>query len=106
MSPPICLVCENEPLIALDLETCIADSGLAIIGPFATSSEALRWIETGKAPDVTLLDFQLGDGSCKALIDALLKRGVPIVMQSGLRPDPGMPPEVRSLPWLSQTHEI
>ena len=80
----------------------LTDSGLAVMGPFSTSSEALRWIETGKTPDVALLDFQLGDGSCKALIDALLKRGVPIVMQSGLRPDPGMPPEVRSLPWLSK----
>ena len=102
MSPPICLVREDEPLIALDLETYLTGSGLAVMGPFSTSTEALRWIETGKTPDVALLDFQLGDGSCKALIDALLKRGVPIVMQSGLRPDPGMPPEVRSLPWLSK----
>ena len=102
MAPPICLLCEDEPLIALDLETCLADSGLAIIGPFPTSSEALCWIETGNVPDVALLNFQLGDGSCKPLIDALLKRDVPIVMQSGLRPDPDMPPEVRSLPWLSK----
>lgn len=102
MLRPNCLVCEDEPWIALDLQKCVTDNGMRVIGPFTTSTDALRWIETSKAPDIALLNFKLNDGACTPLIYALQARGVPIVMQSGLSPDADMPPEVRGLPWLSK----
>ncbi|MBS9721496.1 helix-turn-helix domain-containing protein [Tianweitania sp. BSSL-BM11] len=103
MPAPVCLVCEDEALIALDLEATLSTSGFAIAGPFATSAEAFLFIQTNKPPDIALLNFSLGDGGCTPLIHALRQRGVPIVVQSGLLPDTSdMPSEVVNLPWLTK----
>jgi DNA-binding response OmpR family regulator len=53
-------------------------------------------------PALAILDYKLRDGSCTELAGILLQRGVPVIIYSGRRPDPDMPPELRHVPWLEK----
>src|SRR4051794_11722431 len=101
MPRPVCLVCEDEILIGIDIESCLSGIGLAVAGPFARGAEALAWAETNR-PDVAILDYMLQDGECLPLISALKEQQVPIVIYSGwLLPD-AIPPEISDLSWVSK----
>ena len=51
MPRPVCLVCEDEMLIGIDVETCLGGIGLAVAGPFARGADALAWAATNR-PDL------------------------------------------------------
>lgn len=56
------MVIEDEAIIALDLQTIIAEMGHGITGVAATRSEAVR-LAREERPDLILSDIQLADGS-------------------------------------------
>lgn len=56
------LVIEDEPLIALDLETVLQDLGHRVIGVARTHTEAIQVANTA-LPGLILADIQLADGS-------------------------------------------
>jgi DNA-binding NtrC family response regulator len=58
--------------------------GLEVAGPFSSCADALAWAEHA-TPDVALLDYLLKDGPCTALVGTLLRRGVPVLIYSGIR---------------------
>jgi DNA-directed RNA polymerase specialized sigma24 family protein len=64
------LIIEDEPLIALDLESLMASLGHRVTGVARTEKEALRLAMT-KRPGLVLADIQLADGSSG--IDAVNK---------------------------------
>lgn len=77
-----CLVVEDEPLLALDIETMLAGCGYAIAGPFASWSEALELVERDP-PAAAIVDFQVQDGSSVVLLRALEDAGIPFLIYSG-----------------------
>ena len=100
MHRPVCLLCEDEMLISLDVEACLEAAGMEVAGPFADTTSAMGWVKSNK-PDVAVIDYKLRDGECLPLIVALKRQNVPIVIHSGWSPDEGdMPEEVIGLPWL------
>ncbi len=102
MPRPVCLVCEDEILIGLDVEACLDQIGVSVAGPFASVADALTWTEVNK-PDVAVLDYKLRDGECTPLVNALREHDVPIVIHSGWRPDEAdTPPVINGLPWISK----
>ena len=101
VAAPLCLVAEDQALIAMGLEADLSDAGITIAGPFPSSAEALDWI-AGHTPDVALLDVLLEDGSCTAVARALVGRGVPVLILSGLPHDRSIPPDLRDLPWIEK----
>ena len=102
MPRPVCLICEDEMLIGIDVETCLEGIGVAVAGPFASGADALAWAATNR-PDVAVLDYMLQDGECLPLISALQEQQVPIVIHSGWLPhEADIPPEVSGLPWVSK----
>ena len=102
MDRPLCLICEDEMLISIDLQTCLEDIGMAVAGPFVRGADALAWAAANK-PDLALLDYLLQDGDCLPLISALREQQVPIIIHSGWLPaENEMPPEMNGLPWLSK----
>ena len=54
---PLCLVAEDEALIAMGLAADCDDAGLEIVGPFASCAQALDWVEE-HTPDIALLDVE------------------------------------------------
>ena len=78
------LICEDEPLIALDLETMVYDAGHQPVGPARTYSEALELAETSR-PAVAIIDLNLADGVTGANVArALSERGTRIIVLSGV----------------------
>jgi DNA-directed RNA polymerase specialized sigma24 family protein len=56
------LIIEDEPLIAMTLESIVTDMGHRVMGIAATKAEALSLIKS-KKPGLILADIQLADGS-------------------------------------------
>lgn len=56
------MVIEDEAIIALDLQSIIADMGYGITGVAATHTDAVQLAKTQR-PDLILSDIQLADGS-------------------------------------------
>jgi DNA-binding NtrC family response regulator len=101
---PVCLIAEDQALIAMSLESDLEEVGIKIAGPFASCAQALGWVE-GHTPQLALLDFRLKDGPCTELARMLRQRDVPVLIYSGLPPGPAVPPELRDLPWIEKPVE-
>ena len=91
------MIIEDEPLIALDLETLLESLGHRVTGVARTEQDALRLAAT-KKPGLVLADIQLADGSSG--IDAVNKLlgnfEVPVIfitafperLLTGVKPEP------------------
>lgn len=75
-------IIEDEPLVALELATILADAGAEVIGPAATAEHAKAIVEDGRI-DGALLDGNLQGASVEAIATALYARGVPFAFVSG-----------------------
>lgn len=82
-SPPTVLICEDEAIIAMDLELIFEDLGLEVIGTYPSVKAAMAAIAAGEVPDLALLDVRLSDGFVFPVADALVERDVKIIFHSG-----------------------
>jgi DNA-binding NtrC family response regulator len=98
---PRCLVAEDQALIALALEAYLEDVGMEIAGPFASCEQALAWVKDD-TPDLALLDYRLRDGVCTELVRTLTRRGVPVVIYSGIPQGIDTPSDLRDVPWIEK----
>jgi DNA-binding response OmpR family regulator len=76
------LVVEDDFLIALDLETFLADHGCLVIGPEHSVTSGLEALDAAD-PDAAVLDINLGEENSGRLADALRGRGIPFLFLSG-----------------------
>lgn len=76
------LVVEDQSLIALDTEDILLRLGAREVRLAATVEDALQEIETA-APDVAVLDFNLGTTTSERVADGLLARKIPFVFTTG-----------------------
>ena len=83
------LVAEDEPFIALDIELAIQDADGEVVGPASSVKEALALIEA-RPIDAAILDVNLIDGDITPVAEAILRLGIPVILQSGI----GLPPEL------------
>ena len=91
------LIIEDEPIIAMDLETLMESLGHRIIGVARTEKEALH-LAAAKRPGLVLADIHLADGSSgiDAVNKMLLNFEVPVVfitafperLLTGVKPEP------------------
>ena len=91
------LIIEDEPLIAMDLESIVEGLGHRVAGVARTHREALSEVEKEK-PGLVLADIQLADGSSglDAVNDMLVSIQVPVIfitaypdrLLTGERPEP------------------
>jgi len=91
------LVIEDEPMIAMDLESIVEGLGHRVLGVARTHAEALKAIAKEK-PGLVLADIQLADGSSglDAVNDMLGSIQVPVIfitaypdrLLTGERPEP------------------
>jgi DNA-binding NarL/FixJ family response regulator len=100
---PCCLLAEDQVLIGMDIEAILSEVGLEVAGPFCSCADALAWAERA-TPDVALLDYLLKDGPCTALVRSLLRRGVPVLIYSGI-PQDDIPPDLGPVTWIEKPVE-
>lgn len=91
------LIIEDEPIIALDIETMVEELGHTVIGIARTQREAIALVEQ-KRPGLVLADIQLADGSSglDAVNEILTSIDVPVIfitayperLLTGDRPEP------------------
>jgi PAS domain S-box-containing protein len=77
------LVVEDETLIAMELCQDLRALGWEIIGPAATTAEAMRLISDGPPPDAAVLDVNLGGNLVYPVAELLESLGVPFVFCTG-----------------------
>lgn len=103
------LIIEDEPIIALDLESLVKDLGHDVAGVAATRDEAVALANASK-PGLVLADVRLADGSSgiDAATDILSGFDVPVIfitayperLLSGDRPEPAY---LITKPFLAET---
>lgn len=76
-------VAEDEPFIALDLEFAIDDAGGTVIGPAASVAEALLLLADTPVA-AAIVDVHLADGHISPILELLIARGIPTIVQSGV----------------------
>lgn len=76
------MVCEDEFVVALDMQLMIEEFGFIVQGPYPSLKSAYEGLEKDP-PDVALLDVSLKDGLVYPLADRLRDMGVPLVFHSG-----------------------
>ncbi len=76
------LVVEDEPLIALELASLLADSGAEVVGPGRTLAESVR-LARHERLSAALLDVRLGHDGAMPVARALAARGVPFAFYTG-----------------------
>jgi len=91
------LIIEDEPIIAMDLESMVRDLGHEVVGQAVTRDEAVA-LALAKRPTLVLADIQLADDSSgiDAVKDILATIDVPVIfitafperLLTGERPEP------------------
>jgi DNA-binding response OmpR family regulator len=95
------LVVEDEVLIALDTQETLADAGYEVVGPAERMDRALALAET-EPLDGAILDVNLGREQIWPVADALLARGVPFVLLTGMASDCKVPDAHREAPLVAK----
>jgi DNA-binding response OmpR family regulator len=98
---PCCLIAEDQALIGMSLEAYLDDMGFVVAGPFTTQGQALAWLATN-VPNLAILDYKLGEGTCADIARELNARGVPVIVYSGTRRGVDVPPELQAACWLEK----
>jgi CheY-like chemotaxis protein len=76
------LIVEDEPILAMDLESRLKGEGCAVIGLVSREAQALKLLERDR-PDAVVLDLNLNGKLPTDLVDALVARQVPFVIVTG-----------------------
>jgi two-component system, response regulator PdtaR len=77
------LICEDDPIIALDLAEAVTAAGHAVVGPYAHAQDVLALSDYAHL-DLAILDLELADGDTGAsLASDLQKAGVRLIILSG-----------------------
>ena len=85
----VILVAEDQPFIALDIALAVEDAGGAVAGPASSVAETLALIGAGTVAGA-ILDVSLTDGDITPVVEELVERGIPMVLQSGVGLPPGL----------------
>lgn len=76
------LLVEDEAIVAAQLSELIESAGGRVVGPVASVAEAKRMMPTLWA-DAAVLDLNVADGEITPVLEALIARGLPVVVYTG-----------------------
>ncbi|MEJ6402165.1 HWE histidine kinase domain-containing protein [Yoonia sp. 2307UL14-13] len=75
------MVVEDDPIIGMDIAEIFGSRGATVVGPFTTVATALQALRD--APDVALLDVNLGQETTDAVATQLSDLSIPFLILSG-----------------------
>ena len=76
------LICEDEAIVAMDLQFMVEDLGFDVVGPCARISQGFRLADDVHL-DAAVLDVRLLDGEVFPLAEVLRDKGVRLIFHSG-----------------------
>jgi DNA-binding response OmpR family regulator len=76
------MIVDDEPMVAMLLESALSDEDCIIIGPFASVAQASQAARSGPV-DFALLDVNVADGQVYPIAQILEERGIPFLLLSG-----------------------
>src|SRR5262245_2187311 len=76
------LIVEDEPNIALELQTILTEAGAVVVGPARTLSAAQKLARNGGL-SAALLDVQVGEHPILPIAELLAGRGIPFAFHTG-----------------------
>lgn len=76
------LLVEDQSLIALDTEMLLRELGAKAVDSFISAEAALAWLASA-APDVGVLDINLGASTSYAVADEMRRYGKPFIFTTG-----------------------
>ena len=76
-------IVEDEPLIAMSVESGLQDAGAAVVKIAASISAAHSVIDAENSFDAAVVDLHVADGDASSLIGVLSERGIPAVVTTG-----------------------
>ena len=82
----IVLIVEDDPLIALALESLVTEIGIEPVVVVLVSSRADAMVEIDARLDVAILDVDVSDGKTFDVANELQLWNIPIVFVSGYQP--------------------
>lgn len=100
---PRVLLVEDEALVAMMIQECLAEFGYQVVGPICTAAEAAARAKDGPL-EAAVLDINLGDGAVYPIADILAARGVPFVFVTGYDAD-SVDARFRKIPILQKPIE-
>src|SRR5258708_36581480 len=80
--PATVRVVEDEALIAMDLQSLLEDAGYRVLGPANSTASAMALLN-GDAPDVALLDVNLGRSDVFGVANELANRKTKLIFLTG-----------------------
>lgn len=98
------LLVEDQMLIAMDVETMLAEAGIGEIVTCGSVAEALRRLQAER-PDVAILDVNLGDETSGAVALELRRRGIPFVFATGYNDRAILLPDLGSVPTIRKPYD-
>ncbi|WP_445678597.1 response regulator [Radicibacter daui] len=91
------LLVEDQLVIALEAEACLADLGAAAVDTAATEREAMEAIRRA-APDLAVLDLNLGGASTSiGIARELAKRGIRFIFATGYGDGSMLPDDMKDV---------
>jgi PAS domain S-box-containing protein len=100
---PRVLLVEDEALVAMMIQECLAEFGYQVVGPISTATEGAAKARDGQF-EAAVLDINLGDGAVYPIADMLATRGVPFVFVTGYEAD-SVDSRFRDIPILQKPIE-
>jgi len=73
------LIAQDQYLLASVLIDLVRLHGGTVVGPVSTEDDARR-LADGTRVDVAVLDIELANGPCVALVEELRTKGVPVIL--------------------------
>lgn len=83
------LIADDEPIIGMALSWAVKDAGGEVVGPAASVKSALTLLDSHSVAGA-ILDVNLTDGLVSPVVEYLMERKVPIIIQTGV----GIPAEL------------
>lgn len=98
------LIVEDEMLIAMNLEQILIDAGVSDIVTASSAAAAIEALKT-KAPDVAILDVNLGSHTSAAVAEELERRNIPFMLTTGYGDRSAITSQFPAVPVLNKPYE-
>ncbi|HEY4584914.1 MAG TPA: response regulator [Brevundimonas sp.] len=95
------LIVEDESLVAMLLETILADLGCDVVGPESNIEDGLTAVADVAGLDAALLDVNVAGREIFPVAEALKAKGVPFVFSTGYG-EAGLPEHWRGNPTVQK----
>lgn len=95
------LIVEDESLVAMLLETILADLGCDVVGPESNIEDGLTAVADVAGLDAALLDVNVAGREIFPVAEALMAKGVPFVFSTGYG-EAGLPEHWRGNPTVQK----